>query len=236
MKCIAAIGVALLACVATLAPNEIRAQAQGRGVAAKKPVEPVQQVPITPEERARQLAEMEVWLRRLVGKYRMVSTWLEPPVLDHCIPLSAGPSGRNCAFPRPNRIFRSAQRGEPKKGSVECEDFAAGPGVSCRMTWLNLTEVFLFGLDPGTPGISLLWARGGGVTILAQGSPRDDTVAFHTGECPWITREFRGIEPCIPIVLIRANSDAKSIELVGQSVVGGVGWIYEWDRINEVNR
>lgn len=236
MNRILVIGVVLLACATALVPGEMRAQAEGRGVAVKKPAEPVQQVPISPEERARQLGEMEIWLRRLVGKYRTLNTGLQGPVLEHCAPVYKV-IGANCPFPRPSAIARHPLV-KPEQGSAECEHVAAGPGVICRLRLHNNTQLLLFGLDPDAPGIRLLWAQG--INVPALGSRRDDTVTFHTGECPWTVREFRAGLPCIPILLFRAKSDGKGVEVVWQSdsggFSGGLGMLVEWHRIDEPGR
>lgn len=134
------------------------------------------------DRRAKKLAEMETWLRRLVGKYRIDGKYWN----------SGGTS--------------------TVQGSAECFGVGGGPGVSCVLspTWKAPKEthkdkrldkaleiamqplVLLFGMDPGASQIRVTMVdfravgKSGpliGGAVMFEGRPNFE----HTGEHPLVT-------------------------------------------------
>lgn len=138
---------AVLACAAVLASVEVNAQARGPRSAPRPP----------PDKEAR-LAELDAWLRRLVGQFHVKSSnlWM----------LMDSPS---------------------IEGSAECRAVGAGPGVNCLLSFVHPSgaeyfEVFLYGLDPDNPGIRVTRVLSYGRVRVARSSLNGDTFAFVT-EC-----------------------------------------------------
>jgi len=135
--------VVLLACAALLASGEVAAQARG-GAAKKK--EGVAVDPVV--GRIDALADMDTWLRRLAGRFRI--TVIGQPIGEaDCVGIGTG-SGVHC-------IYRFARPGWEDRWGV---------------------QVRMFGLDLDAPGINYLRLNGdstaeGGVTKL-----RGDTISF----------------------------------------------------------
>jgi hypothetical protein len=154
--------------------------------------------------RDEKLAELDAWLSRLVGKFR-VEAYLDNTVV-RCHPtcellrVSFQCAGREC------KAIRQSS------GAGDCDRVGDGPGVHCiiNVPWLQpvvftppppldvLPEArtttipwpgrilepatILFGIDPDNPAVRYLLVDGKSIAEEASGSLQGDTVTF-TAEC-----------------------------------------------------
>jgi hypothetical protein len=174
--------VATLTCAAMLAGGDARAQA--RGPSTKEVRDRLQPSGESTEVRVRKLAELESWLRRLAGTFRVRASGGSAPT-EVCSS-SATPSG-------PCQTYRTidAPIQATFEGLAECNDIGDGPGVFCRfhMTavtppmWIGAPSMqlqdpndipflpveILFGIDPENLEMRMMWVGGGGAVWLAEG-------------------------------------------------------------------
>jgi hypothetical protein len=114
-------------------------------------------------------ADMDVWLRRLVGKYKL--------------------DGAANAFACPSSC-------SGVKGKVDCIAIGTGPGVQCVLnaTWQEYWDMrgnptlvdyldpsmMLFGLDPGRSAINMLLVNDKGLPEGGFGKIKGNTATFHS--------------------------------------------------------
>jgi len=201
--------VALLVCALTLASWNVLAQ--GHAAATRKARED------SPKARAAKMAELDAWLRRLAGQFRVSVT---PGTATIISPCGSNPADRpafgTCTTPdRVNTNFFLS----PTQGTADCRSIEPGPGVSCVLDFDDTgselptaaPRVILLGMDPDEPGIRLMEVgRVNSAAWTAHGSLTGDTVTF-IGVC------VSGLEPptlrssCKRKVGIRALIDGKRI-------------------------
>lgn len=134
---------ALLSCSTVLACGDASAQARG-GAGAMKYKEGTDPA----VSRNAELMELDAWLRRLVGKFR-ISTSLQPNVGEaECVGIGGG-SGVHCLF-----RFTSSRPGQ----------------------WS--VQVFMFGLDLDAPGVRYLRLRSDGLAEAGVAKLHSDAVLF----------------------------------------------------------
>lgn len=188
----------LLAAVATLASSGTNAQAHLPSPASNQPDEVQLE---SAALRKQKLAELDQWLRRLVGRFRYHGKMLFPFVAE-------------------------VRNGRPQKdyelmlfeGKGDCIGIGDGPGVHCMMDvkWPEITPrqitvpaspyspaMILYGMDTNTLEIRYLQVNNKGLPEGALGSLNDtDTVKF-------ITPCVNAIPTCRRIVRISAASTGK---------------------------
>jgi hypothetical protein len=205
--------VAIAACAAMFA--SICASAQGRAAPARKPpVEaPVDDDKVLdPAARARKLAELDGWLRRLVGHYRVNGN------VDQAL------------------NYNQLRKSSKIRGMADCNAIGAGPGVRCMIdatwqpirlisdpgyggnsdfTYANIFTlhpvIFLFGLDSVAPEIRVLEVDDHSIAVDGNGIRMDaDTLEYSTS-CPAIG----GGVGCRRVrATAKARSDVVSIEIM----------------------
>lgn len=168
------IRVSFLAAAAILASGPLRAQGY------LPPKELREQGIATPSAaRAEELAQLDTWLRRVRGRYRIVGQLGVPNwyTLTPCE--QARKRGNSCRdeapqLPQPLTI----------RGSAEC--IGTGPGTSCvidraaDMPPVWFPQVILFGIDPDALTINSLVSDRTGVAEAVQASARTTTVGSAT--------------------------------------------------------
>lgn len=159
------------------------ALAQARGAPVTRGQAPVQESERTDQvlddaERARKVGEMDAWLRLLPGEYRVTGD-----------------------------VRMSQLRNGAVRGDARCSQIGEGPGMQCLInaTWRHLPDapgsaasinfydsmqpaLMLFGLDPKTPAIQIMYANdrglGTGFTSLINAEVGTDRVqALRWGPC-----------------------------------------------------
>lgn len=220
----------LLACVGLLVSDMVHAQARGPSRLAPRQVE--RSAPRPAEEaaaRKSKLAEMEAWLGRMVGEYRLEGTVsAHVGSTSHGINLGQARCGTGQCFleSRP-------------QGVGVCSSIGSGPGVLCRidMPWPrffweqvmtmgpgsgelpfsgpNLQGAMtLYGIDPDNLGIRFLMVDGKSTAIEALGFLEGDRAVFRTG-CMNLPS---GVAPagfrCEWVFQIRIREDGKTIEML----------------------
>jgi hypothetical protein len=211
--------IALFACLTTL--PHLTVNAQGRGPSAKELRGRAPAEDVSPATRAAKLAELEVWLERLVGPFRY----------DGKIKVFYAATSKDSSDPGCEVgvcfVYGDAQ------GDGSCAGIGEGSGVTCSIAvpWPPLLVPFMFiksgspgelkwpgpfldqakvlyGVDPDSLGIRMLLVDGQSIAVEALGFLKGDTATFST-ECmgnlagPRCKRNFR----------IRAWPDEKRIEL-----------------------
>jgi hypothetical protein len=141
------------------------------------------------------LAEMDAWLRRMTGRFRLSSATNSerPGVLVDCIGVGAGP-GVQCMTGRGG----NTPEGEPANASMQ-----------------------LFGLDPLTRTISRLTVNGRGIAQHAQGKLAGDTLVFPRTNCPVpenIRNEMDMIS-CVEILKIRARASGEELQFITEMIL-----------------
>lgn len=156
-----------------------------------------------PAARAARMAELDAWLRRLVGRFRMdgdVKRYAGHHAgnkRDGCIPRAGYITDDSCGY----HFFRSAH------GSGDCVGVGNGPGIHCVFNvpwprfihespiprrppeekWLGSgtldPAVLMFGLDPDSLGIRYMLVGSQSIAIEATGVLEGDTLTFKT-RCP----------------------------------------------------
>jgi hypothetical protein len=167
----------LLACGAVLGTREVAAQA--RGPTMREARGATQRGSDSPAARARQVAELDAWLRRLHGRFQ-VRISSSSGGGSTCLKLT-GPNGSCLEGP----TYFGPPIYSGFDGSADCRGIEAGPGVSCRFEMGPLPDALgapivpleiLLGLDPDAPGIRLMWVGGGASVWVASGSLNDNIV------------------------------------------------------------
>ena len=227
--------ITLLTCAGLGVSDMISAQARGPSRWAPRQVE--RSVPTPADEaaaREAKLAELEEWLGRLVGKFRLQGTVstavgggigpISSAALDTSGVGQAHCTGGQCYLERDPR------------GVGECRHVGAGPGVQCRIDvpWPQMTFTagpfqggggfgspnlegarILYGIDPDNLGIRFLMVDGKSLAIEALGFLEGSWAVFTTrcvnygdDNCKW---EFR----------IRIRGDSRPIEMQFDSSIFG---------------
>jgi hypothetical protein len=216
-------GVALLAGIALLGASEAHAQARGQQRSESDRTEKVIDPAEVAATRAAKLAELEAWLKRLVGSFRY-----EGDVAEAIAQFSIG------------RDVRTQYSRSHAKGMADCIGFGDGPGVQCviKVTWpptrayhpaqggagspstpgfaeyliLN-PAMSLYGIDPDKLGIRYMQVNGKSVAEIGLGTLNGDVLAFETpcklGELPTTCRQFTRIIAAPDRKSIRIEIDAK---------------------------
>jgi len=195
--------------------------------------------PPTPwEDPAGPPTEGDVWLKRLVGRYRiegMVHVVAKGP----CGQLPPDPAQSENPPPPPPVYCESV------KGMADCVAIGSGPGVQCilQINWPDMYEtvyppeddvgVFnlpggvanlapamaLFGLDPGKSALNYLLVDQKGLSEGGEGFNSGSRMVFRTPCVNWPTlrNAMRPASPvhrtCERIMRIDARSDAKALFL-----------------------
>jgi hypothetical protein len=136
------------------------------------------------------LKELSEWLRRLVGRYRVVDVATH---LDGLLQL---------------------------RGSGDCVAVGTGPGVHCIIdvvlpngeSLLSFPRVFLFGITPEAPGFKYMMIDERSRPDSATGSLKADMAYFRV-RCPGIPGEWLDIVACRRDVRIRAPLSGQLVEL-----------------------
>jgi hypothetical protein len=199
MKRIVSILLGVMVC-APIVPVS-NAVAQNRGQAAQ-----VQGSVSTPDESARraaELAELEAWLPRLTGRFRIEARMRRGPAFvcgNHpmCTGAPIGDFIPEVALSSSSFIYAI---GRSATGIGDCVEIGAGPGVHCvfNVPWPEFVEtepksgrpivlpwkdrtldpaIFLFGMDPDNSGIRYLTVDGQSIAEEAWGYLKGDTVHF----------------------------------------------------------
>jgi hypothetical protein len=150
--------------------------------------------------RAEQLAEMDQWLRRLVGRFRYEGKLV--------FPIIAG-----VVNGRPQKAYEEMQF----EGKGDCVAIGTGPGVQCivDVDWPTSTPrrievppspyspaMTLYGIDPGVPGIRYL-------QINNKGLPEGSMAPLEGNRIKFITPCVNASPNCRRIVRITATPDNK---------------------------
>lgn len=194
----------LMMCIAVLASRELGAQ--GRGLSAKELRDRVAMDPAA--ARAAKLAELDAWLRRLVGRYRITGSAGVPYRYNStCRP------GLTCDEPplRPPASFR---------GLADCVSIGGGPGVSCIVNLVgpdgapirNTPKISLYGLDPDNLGIRYLQVNAGSIAEGEFGELEGNSITFRV-RCPIVRAPMYNTLYCRREVKIYAPPDGKSIQI-----------------------
>ena len=130
MRRVVSILIVVMVCV-LIAPDS-RVSAQSRGQAAQ----PVREAASTSDEsaiRAAELADLEAWLERLTGRFRIEGSFRRGPAFG-CGGMalcSGAPIGHFVAEPGPNIHTLVYAIGREATGAGDCVGIGAGPGVHC---------------------------------------------------------------------------------------------------------
>ena len=135
----------------------VDAQAQARGPAAQELRERAR-AQDTAETRAEKMAELQTWLGRMVGRFRVVI----PPVVPIISLCGFQPAGRSPCTAGDEVLTRFVR--PQREGLADCRKIGSGPGVSCVLHFDDRgfqfpaggPRVILLGLDPDNPGIRLM--------------------------------------------------------------------------------
>lgn len=157
-----------------------------------------------PADRTLQLAEIDQWLRRLVGRYRYEGKLVFPFVAE-------------IVNGRPQKEYEAMWF----DGKGDCTGIGEGPGVQCIMNveWplstprrMNVPPstyapaMTLYGIDPGLPGIRYLQVNSNGLPEGSLARPEGDRIRF-------ITPCVNATPNCRRIVKISADS-AGHVEMI----------------------
>ena len=220
---IVSIWIMLVACAAVFADGV--ANAQGRGPAAQELREFAQgkgqKRALDPAVRGAKLAELDVWLRRLIGRFSIEG------IVKVLEATGAGCLGGIC-----NVV-------EGAKGTGDCIGISTGPGVHCviNVPWPRFFStrtvgrnaelkwrgpylepaMILFGIDPKDLEIRLLLVDGQSRAVEALGSLRGDSVTFR-----YLCSSGRVATTC-PIFHLRASPGAMYIEMEYENYEGSSG-------------
>jgi hypothetical protein len=159
--------------------------------------------------------EPDVWLRRLVGRYRFEGLIQAGPQADGCGPL---PGAAEESMP--------AETCTGVKGMGDCVGIGTGPGVQCvlNVTWIDLwiqsdTDVkaaaisyldpamILIGLDPGNSAFNYMLVNNKGLTEAGLGFISGNRVTFKNKLCA--TRSLH----CVPSMHFEAKPDSDVLYL-----------------------
>lgn len=182
-------------CVALLTPVE--ASAQARGPSAREIQENAE--PERPLVRAEKLAELEVWLRRLVGKYRVTSVVTVPDL-------------------------GIAETLNSQEELLDCIAVGDGPGVQCMWGGGGADfdhdspggSALLFGLDPDALRINFLWVNRRGLANGGLARLSGNTLSSRLG-CK-LPDFARGVVYCEIKLQFYANSGIKSVDISSEMI------------------
>jgi hypothetical protein len=202
------IAIAVLACAAALASDIAGAQPHAETEVNFKAIEPVTEP-----------AQVEEWLRRLVGRFRydgMVQ-------MGDCAPLPPAGGGPP---PPPSDLCQGIT------GKSDCVTIGTGPGVQCvlNVTWRDIFQMNfetgeareimvsyldpameLYGLEPGSLTMSRLLVNNKGLAENGRGSIKGHTAKFKS---PCVnTIVSRNAEECHRILRIDAKPDARLLHV-----------------------
>ncbi len=208
--------VVMLSCALLLAADG--ASAQGRGNAAAETLARRAQGPAASEVRARKLAELEAWLRRLVGRYRIRG------VIANNMYGVCNQRGSRCFgnFPPPL----------PVKGMMDCVAVGSGPGVHCvvNVEWTvpappvaqvvhhswSAPGMLLLSMDPDTLQIRYLQVSDRSIAEEGRGDLKGDVATFRFNDFPFRPQETGRpgqrsyCYGCSRRFLITASADGRS--------------------------
>ncbi len=207
--------IVLLVCAVMFGSGWAHAQARGPEVpGVKQPVQAETEDEIA-AARAAKLAELETWLKRLVGRFQyegsmIMSTW------DGCLGC-----GERAGYIRIGEVYYVQRE---LIGTGDCRGFGTGSGVHCvvKVPWpspavvspMGRTKIFpwpgpaldpamfLYGIDPDNVGIRLLLVDGQSIATTMLGFLQDDTVTFKA--CPGVPQDA-----CKRIFRVRAKSEGN---------------------------
>lgn len=220
--------------IALVASGEADAQARGR---AAVQLRELAKAADTPERRTSKLAELDVWLRRLPGSYR-VRGMVTNNMFDYC----AGRPPRTCYFP-------PAPPPLPIEGKADCVQIGAGPGVHCifdvswevpappvwQLVWdpWLVPGVMLFGLNIDTPGIRYLEVNHRSIAEDGElGELKGDEVTFRYKYLPHVRNASSGSGrrscPGCRTMRITAPEDGDSVRLSVKVDGGSVAVNYDF--------
>ncbi len=182
------------------------ARAQVRGPSVKEVRERVDADPAI--ARAAKLAELDAWLRRLVGRYAVSGSVGMPyrysPVCRR---------NTRCQEPAlpPNSGF---------KGLADCTRIGDGPGVHCLVNITGIKgrqyriypKAMLYGIDPDALGIRYLQVNGESIAEGDIGTLAGDSVSFRF-TCPIVRMPMYNTLYCHREVRIQAAPDGKRVEI-----------------------
>jgi hypothetical protein len=197
------IAMLLLSGLAAVVPGTTNAQAHGvlvKGLPDAAVVDP-------DAPRAQKAAELEAWLRRLVGRFRYEGS-----------------------------ITNSVDQANLSvSGLIDCRGVGDGPGVQCviNVDWSQhlgkpvwalfmAPSMTLFGLDPGAMGIQYLRVDGKGIGEAALGSLKGDTVSF-TVHCVNVSEGT-----CKRRTRISAPEDSSSVWIYIDTEISSMTVLYRW--------
>lgn len=177
--------VALLACAAMATSGVLHAQARATAPRELRSNQKLDKQPAVLDEvsRARKIAEMEAWLLRLVGQFRVDgkhdAAVVGRAVHGHanCIAIGDGP-GVRCAIGYPNSVSVPIPA-LPISADVNSSDEIVLP-------------LMFFGINPGTLEIELVWIRD--QVEVRSGSLVGDTVSFSADN-------WKGCDPVLTLCL-----------------------------------
>jgi hypothetical protein len=203
--------VAVLAASVLLPGSELFAQ--GRGPSAAQLRDQAPEARNTPENRARKHAEIDAWLRRLPGRFR-ISGVISNNMMGYC----AGRMARTCYVPDgPPPI--------PLNGMMDCVLVGQGPGVNCVInadwkmpdssklpivleTWLS-PGVLLFGMEPDASGIRYLQVSDRSVGEEGRGKLTGEVALF-----TFLGLPFRPDEPGKRVRASRCPTCSRSVKII----------------------
>lgn len=211
----------LLVSVAVFLAGEVNAQARGQLTPGpQRSTEPAGGY----AAREAKLAELDAWLRRLVGKFRYEG--------EIQISAFACDNRGPCEIPGFNCVFSMCFAVRTFQGAGDCMSIGAGPGVHCviNVPWpesiqvphpftaqlLNLRwrgrllapAMIQYGMDTDSLGIRYLLVDSKSIAESALGVLRGDTVTFTTAGCV-----NSGLISCRQIFSIHASRDGKVIQM-----------------------
>lgn len=174
------------------------------------------------------LMEMDIWLRRLAGKFRItgdysLTRWYEPPCETAKKRASAGvvvlcDSADDPPLPAPLVL----------QGVGDCTSLGTGPGMHCILgfsgtptteqaqVFQTLPRMTLYGLDPDAEGIRYMQIDGKGTPEGGLGELQSDTVTFKI-KCPLTPVPTIETLTCSRLVKITAEADSKFIHIWTQT-------------------
>jgi hypothetical protein len=233
VKRVSLVMVLLLASAALLSSSDSLAQARRPQTSAQKKIDGAVQT-VDAAARAKKLAELEMWLQRLVGHFRIEGTTkLFYGTSTIC------PEGGFCYMHRNST------------GAGDCVRVAAGHGIHCviKTAWPRFiprppefapsevnwpgpfldNAVVLFGIDPENMGIRFLLVDAKSIAYEAFGPLTGDSVTFRSG-CGKDPASKR----CKRIFSIRATSDGTRLEMgleVRSAIFTRAGYLFSLHRL-----
>jgi hypothetical protein len=207
------VGISTFTVLVCLVAASGQVSAQGRGLPAQEQRDKVKEVSGSPAARAAKLAELDSWLRRLVGRFAYSGY------------ITNGGEDSLCDVARrynPQLVCSNSLSASPRpiQGIGSCVSIGAGPGVRCliNVEWprglgsvpweSNLAPAtILYGIDPVALGIRYLQVDGQSLAEGTLGYLQNDTASF-TVSCANTPKLS-----CSRVVKIYAPPNENSIEL-----------------------